>query len=269
MNARDTYIQKVFETALYFRDMFEEKNDGKTTAIGLLKPIKSIQNKVLRKFVLHDLYKSQNLSLGDAAIQLAMWHPDGANLLPFNIDDIKTDLIALCLEHERQPQFVTDKVELTRRSFLRAARYIHRIHKEGAPAHSRIVELFIAEAFVPHGKGSDGPGHREHAVPCVYLRDECLRRFGNGAKVEEIADFLQRHVVIVEISKEQQKHLDGSKKNQHLGLKDKMPEGWEPDRDCIFQRLHDAKISFTPPNGLNSCENHGCNLLHTSDRCSS
>ncbi len=265
MNSRDTYIQQVFETALYFRDMHEEDNDGQTTAIELLKPIKSIQNKVVRSFLLHGLYKKHNFSLGDAAVQFAMWHPGGADLLPFRIDDIKMELLALCLEHERHLQFKMEKETLARRSFMRAARYIHRIHKEGAPAHSRVVELFVPDAFVPHGMGSDGPGHREHVVPCVYLRDECLRRYEIGVGVEEIADFLQRHVVIVEISKMQQKHLDGSIRSGHLGLKNKMPKGWAPDRDCIFQRLHEAKIGFTPPNGICSCDVHKCQQAHGND----
>lgn len=265
MDAIDTYIQQVFETALYFRDMHEENNDGQTTAIQLLKPIKSIQNKVVRKFLLHDLYKSQNSSLREAAVQFARWHPDDADLLPFKIDDIQAKLETLCLEHQRPTQLIRDKETLTRRSFLRAARYMHRIHEEGAPAHSRVVELFVPETFVPQGEGCDGPEHREHVVPCVYLRDECLRRYKNGAIVEAIADFLQRHVVVIKISKEQQKHLDGSMRNGHLGLKNKMPEGWEPDRDCIFQRLHEAKISFTPPKGFNSCDIHGCQLDHASN----
>ena len=191
MNARDTYIQQVFETALYFRDMHEENNDGKTTAIELLKPIKSIQNKVVRSFVLHDLYKRQKLSLSEVVVQFAMWHPDGVDLLPFQIDGIKMELLARCLEHERPWQLDIHRETLVRRSFLRAARYIRRICKEGAPAHSRVVELFIPEDFVPHGNGSDGPGHREHVVPCVYLREECVQRYEKGASVEEIADFLQ------------------------------------------------------------------------------
>jgi hypothetical protein len=258
MDERNSYIHQVFETALYFRDMYEESNDGQTTAIELLKPVKSIRNTDVRKFVLHDLYRNQKLSLTEAALQFARWTPDDSKQPPFNVEDIKTDLIDLCQKYERDTVALTDENAIKRRSFLRAARYLERIAKEKAPAHSRVVELFIPEAFVPRGFGNDGGGHREHVVPCVLLRDECIVRYKNGAELTQVADFLQRHVVIIEITKDQQKHLDGSKEKGGRGLKNKMPKNWEFGSGCIFARLHDAEINFVPPPGFSIC-NH-CSL---------
>lgn len=255
MNERE-YIRRVFETALFFRDMHEEGNDGQTTAIGLLKPIVAVNNKAVRQFVLHDLYKKQGLSLTEATLKLAAWQPVVNEGIPLNFKTIMEELEILCLAHEREMRDLSDlnneivKKEVIQRSFLRAARYIQSIDKENAPAHSRVVELFIPEDFVPRGHGKDGPGHREHVVPCVYLRDECRDRFRKGAQLEEIVQFLQRCVVIVEITKEQQQRLDGG-----CGLKNSMPEDWQPDTGCIFERLHVAEIEFIPPKGFSTC-NH-------------
>ena len=41
MNKKELFIQQIIETVLYFREMYEENNDGKTSAIELLKPVKS------------------------------------------------------------------------------------------------------------------------------------------------------------------------------------------------------------------------------------
>lgn len=254
MDEREKYIRRVFETALFFRDMHEEGNDGQTTAIELLKPIASVSNVAVRKFVLHDLYLKQGLSLTKAAVQLARWCPDGKELPPFRIEDIERELCAICSEEDRPVQFVKNQEKvIVRRAFLRAARYIQRIRTEDAPAHSRVVERFIPDAFVPRGFGKGGTGHREHVIPCVFLRDECLVRFDDGAKLDQVADFLQGNVVIVDITKQQQKRLDRSPNNGGLGLKNTMPMGWQFDSDCIFQRLHCAKIEFDPPDGFTPC----------------
>lgn len=253
MNEREIYIRQVIETVLYFREMYEENNDGKTTAIGLLKPAKSITNTAVRKFVLHDLYHKQKLNFTEVAVQFARWQSHSAEHCSFNLEEVEQELRTRCIEHERDIQFITDKESQTQRSFIRAARYIERIHKENAPAHSRVVELFIPEAFVRRGFGKEGSGHREHVIPCVALRDESLARYENGASVEQVADFLRRHVVIVEITKRQQKLLDGSINTGGMGLKNSMPAGWQFDSGCIFQRLHDAKIAFDPPQELTTC----------------
>lgn len=256
MDEREKYARRVFETALFFLEMWEENNDGQTTAIQLLKPNSFVKNTSLRKFVLHDLYKKRGLNLTEAAVQLALWQPEGSAPPAFAFGEIELQLRSLCHSHEQVRQEITCEKAKKRRAFLRAARYIKRIDAEGAPAHSRVVEAFIPESFVPKGRGLKGQGHREHVVPCVCLRDESRSRFINkGATIEQVADFLERHVVIIEIHPEEQKDLDGSKQNGYKGLKNKMPDGWSFDKGCIFDRLHEANIAFAPPIGFAPC-NH-------------
>lgn len=271
MNEREAYIRQVFETTLYFRDMYEEDGGGHTGLIKLLKPMKTVSNTTVRKFVLHELFEKNLLTLSEAAKKFAIWVHDGGSTAPYRLSEIQSELTALCSEHERPICKITDERTIKRRSYLRLARYISLISKEQVPAHSRVFELFIPDKFVPLGAGMEGLEHREHVVPCLYLLEMCKERFVSGASVEDVADFLARHVVIVKISKRQQKHLDTSKKNGGLGLKNTMPEGWQPDRDCIFQRLHDAAISFTPPEGFNSCSTLGCQskrkMLDLSGHC--
>lgn len=252
MNERQKFIRRVFETALFFRDMYEEGNDGNTNAIKVLKPTPSVKNTAVRKFVLGELYIAQDLNLTDAAIRLAIWANDKEQT-QYDLEGIEVDLRALCLVHEREiRQIYGQTEEMIKRSFLRAARYIH---AEGASAHSRAVEIFVPDEFVPRGFGTKGPGHREHVVPCVYLREKCLDLFAEGATIEQVAQFLRRYVVIVDITKDEQGCLDRSIANGGMGLKNSMPPGWQLDTGCIFQRLHDANIAFEPPKGYSTC-NH-------------
>ena len=264
MDNRSIFVSQVFETALYFREMYEEGNSGMTTAIAWLKPVKSIKNTAVRKFVLDDVYKSRKLPFTEAVFELAKWHPVGGQPPEFEIHDIEVELRERCQAHEQQAKFIDDPEEKIKRSFLRAARHMQRISLNEATAHSRIVELFVPEVFVPKG-GSAGAGHREHVIPCAALREESIARIKNGATLEQISGFLRRNVVIVEISKEQQKKLDGSERNGGVGLKDKMPNGWQFDQHCIFARLHKAKITFVPPNGFPNCATNNCSWAHGSN----
>lgn len=265
MNERETFIRQVFETVLFFREMHEEGEGGSTGAIQLLKPVKSVGNVAVRQFVLHDLFEEQQLTLTKAAEKFAMWKPGCEKSTLFDIEDIRPELHALCVEHERPITKVTNKEEIKRRCYLRAARYIKLNWAGQVPSHSRIVELFIPENIVPHGQGLAGQEHREHVVPCVYLLIKCRELFQKGADINDVAEFLRRHVAIVNISKEQQRCLDGSQKKGGLGGRDKMPDGWQPDQDCIFQRLHDARIDFNPPQEFGPCITRGCKFSHGHD----
>ncbi|OYW40434.1 MAG: hypothetical protein B7Z35_01205 [Hydrogenophilales bacterium 12-61-10] len=250
MNERQKFTRRVFETALFFRDMYEEGNDGNTNAIKILKPTPSVENTAVRKFVLGELYEAQKLNLTDAAIQLAIWANEQEQM-QYDLERIEADLRALCLVHERNIQKINGQTEqVIQRSFLRAARYIE---MEGTFSHSRAVEIFVPDEFVPRGLGKNGPGHREHVVPCVYLREKCLDLFAGDATVEQVAQFLRRYVVIVDITKDEQGCLDRSIANGGKGLKNSMPPDWKLDTGCIFQRLHDANIAFEPPKEFPNC----------------
>jgi hypothetical protein len=235
--------------------MLEESNDGQTTAIDLLKPRKDVTNVEIRKYVLYELLKNRGLSLTETALHLAEWVPEGKSPSPYPLSSIEEDLRSLCLDHERPHRILTEdqRSEIPHRAFMRAARYLRRIHTEGAPADSRVVELFIHDSFVPHGKGKNGSGHREHVVPCAYLRDKSVAMYRDGASIADVSAFLKDHVVIIEITPYEKDLLDNGEKLGGIGLKDRMPDGWDFSTGCIFDRLHLAKIEFDPPPGYSAC----------------
>lgn len=257
MNAREIYIHAVVEIALFFRQIHEENHGGgHSGAIKLLSPWK-INAASLRRFVLDELYVKEKLSLTEVVQILAASPLDG---MPpeYVIDDIRDELVALCREHERplQPVNKDDRDELLNRMFFRLSRQIHRIHSGELGAHSRMIELFVSEDLVPRGRGKDGPGHREHVVPCAFLRDASLRKFSEGASIDDIAVWIRPYIVIVDITKTQQRHLDASINKGGCGLKITMPVGWSFHTGCIFDRLHVADIEFDPPEGMPMCDHH-------------
>lgn len=84
------------------------------------------------------------------------------------------------------------------------------------------------------------PTHTEHIVPCKVLVEESFRllKEGNHSN-QEVAKLLKRHWKIVTISKDEALKLDSS-----LGLKSKMPYGWDFETGDTFERLKQAKISL-------------------------
>lgn len=249
MEERDKYARRVFETALYFREMHEENQGGDTRAIRLLNPFNT-RSVALRKFVLDELYKGQRLTLTEATVKLASW---GGSAGRPALAEIESKLLALASEHEREFRKVASRDELIERAFLRLSRYIRRIRTEGASGHTRVFEFFIPGDFVPTGLGNKGPGHREHVVPCKFLLEASLDRFDKGASDEEVAHFIRRFLVIIEIQVDERDVLDRSRRQGGLGLKETMPEGWCFDKGCLFDRLHVAGIEFRPPTGISPC----------------
>ena len=65
--------------------------------------------------------------------------------------------------------------------------------------------------------------------------------FADGATVEDVAKFIERHLKIVRISRPERKYLDGS---AGMNLKEKMPSGWAFNRDSIYARLDAAGIEY-------------------------
>ncbi len=250
---RQKYVRSVFETALFFRDMFEEKQGGHTGAIKLLKPLSDISNKDTREFVLVDCYRNRDLNLTKTCLAFAARLAGTGKAPDFDAEVVDAELRSLCIGHEREIREVIDREDHIERSFLRAARYLQRIQADGAQAHSRVLELFVSAEFVPVGRGKKGPGHREHVVPCVYLAEAALDLFVKGRTVDYVARWLRPYLVIVEISKPEQQYLDGAIRKGGLGLKNKMPDGWQFDTGCIFQRLHDAGIAFDHPSNVAIC----------------
>ena len=114
MNKKELFIQQIIETVLYFREMYEENNDGKTSAIELLKPVKTITNVAVRKFVLYELLRKQKLSFTEVAVQFAKWSFQCESFDSFDIEDVALEIRSICLEHEREIQ-ITPTIKLLNR----------------------------------------------------------------------------------------------------------------------------------------------------------
>lgn len=246
MDERRNYITRIVETALFFRDMHEEGQDGDTRAIALLKPFK-VTNTAIRKYVLGELYGRCGLTLTQAAQQLAAWeHADPR----WPAEDVADEVAELCAQHERplaSKGEIECEVERTGRAFVRLARYLRRMMTDDTSQHSRVFEWFIPMAMVPQGHGRSGQDYPEHVVPCIFLRDAAFDLYKRGKTIEQVVGFLRRNLVVVWISSNEANQLDRSVQSGGFGLKTKMPDGWTFEDGCIFERLHAAGIEFYPP----------------------
>jgi hypothetical protein len=251
MDARALYIDKVRETALFFFELLEEGQDGHTQAIAVLKP-GAVGNVVMRDKVLGEFYRARKLSLTDAALALHHWLAQQGKGLG-NAPGIEAAVSTACAPYERPVGTVVDLTEKQARAFRRLARYYRLIytHRLAISNHSRVVEYFVPEAWVPRGTsiaratGSVDGTHPEHVVPCAYIREACLTRYAEDWTEDDVAQMIQRWLVLVDITTDEAARLD----NGADALKYVMPPGWDPIAGCIFQRLHQMKIDFTAPSG--------------------
>lgn len=130
--------------------------------------------------------------------------------------------------------------ELRERAFLRAAVVLHGHWEEGTGAHTRLFETLIPDGYVFVGSAADGANWREHVVPCAVIRDQCFLLLDQGKSTQEVADFIEAHLKIVMITREQRQRLDFE-----LGHKTSMPEGWLPGD--IMARLRAAGVELPSP----------------------
>lgn len=236
---------KIFETARFFWEVWEEGGQGDTRAIALLNPAK-VSSSALRDLVLGRFYRQEGLSLGQAAHALARWlgqHEAGQD----RGADLMAEMDSLCANANRPFQPVTGDEAIIARSFVRLVRYLELTRRWGLGAHSRCFEAFLASAHVPVGHGHDGGNYPEHVVPCAYLRNRCLALLEDGYLIEDVARAIRPFLAIVMITDEQRKRLDFSPAAGGLGLKDVMPQGWTFETGNIYARLHAANIAFEPP----------------------
>ncbi|MBN3761158.1 DNA translocase FtsK [Burkholderia sp. Ac-20365] len=252
---RAALVRRIFETARFFLEMWEEGSAGDTRAIAFHNPT-TMSNTAVRKLVLGDFYKQRGLSLYEAATALARrleQNDDGA-LFDEAID---ADLAILCGTAARSFQSVSDRESIVQRSFVRLVRYLQQTRLAGEGAHSRCFEYFIAAAHVPRGYGKNGGTHPEHVVPCAFLRDRCIARLAEGASVEDVAKEIRPFLAIVMITETEWSKLDTSRASGGLGLKDIMTENWAFETGDLFARLHEAGIPFDPP-PVSSQPTSGC-----------
>ncbi len=101
-----------------------------------------------------------------------------------------------------------------------------------AYVHSRIFDTLIHDPLITVGTSRSGGGHREHVVPCAYIRDLAFDMFWNGASQGDVERTVARLLRIAHIHPEEAKRLDRTS-----GLKTTMPPNWNPTTDSILARL--------------------------------
>lgn len=135
-------------------------------------------------------------------------------------------------------EFTLEQVK--ERRMLRLAQIIRDHWEEKNGMDTRFFEVpMIHDSYVMKGQSVKGGGYREHVVPRVLLRDECMKMYDSGATVEIVQLMLNRYLWIVDITKEEASHLD----NNH-GLKTKIPDGWIFGKSDPLARLKFAGIEL-------------------------
>lgn len=129
--------------------------------------------------------------------------------------------------------------QLKTRCCERAAYVLKGNYEEDSGVHSRIFEVLIPDNYVITGESLAGKGYREHIVPCAFIRDECMKMYGDDAEIKDVAEAIEHHLKIILITKEEASFLDYEK-----GLKTSMPSGWVFNKSDVYARLHEANIKF-------------------------
>lgn len=145
--------------------------------------------------------------------------------------------------------------ELRQRAFLRAAWVLWHYWEEqqhdtkldgtrqDARVHSRLFDSLVPEIHITIGTSKKGGGHKEHLVPCVFLRDHAFVMFWEKKTVEDVAEMLEKFLRIAHINPEEARHLDHT-----LKLKKVMPEGWSFASGSVMERLNVGNIELVLTN---------------------
>lgn len=133
------------------------------------------------------------------------------------------------------------KAERQARTFLRVAKVMREVWEEKGSTDTRLLmEPLVPDELVQVGESLQGIDHKEHVVPRLVICQLCHQVFENGGSDLEAADIIARLLKIVRISKAEQRKLD-----LELGLKQTMPQGWDPRTGSPFARLLAAGIVFS------------------------
>jgi hypothetical protein len=249
MRDQELFARSLVLAVLFFKEFKEEKERGHTGAIRLLRPrhFPKVSGNQFRTYMLDEIFSDSNRSLIDAAITLATQHPSLGLAPPYAIAEIHGYLVELSGQYEWSRRsdvcLLTESCKLER-SFIRAVRFIQWKHQEDSASDSRL-DYFVFNQYLKVGYSNAGQDRIEHVVPCAYIRDKVRDCLTDGTPVEGIARFVRKHYAVVKISREEQIRLD-----DELNLKTKMPDGWDWETGCLFERLHAAKIKFNPPESL-------------------
>ena len=144
--------------------------------------------------------------------------------------------------------------QLRERSFQRVATVLHHFWEEqqhveprAARVHSRIFDTLVSDRHIYEGTSQNGSGHREHLVPCAYLRDLAFQMFWQGKNIADVAKMIGRLLRVASITREEARKIDFE-----LRLKIAMPAGWDPENGSVFARIEAGGVVLVK-NPLASC----------------
>ena len=86
--------------------------------------------------------------------------------------------------------------------------------------HTRLFDALIYDGYIIKGESIKGKGHREHIVPCILIRNKSYEMFNKGFLIEDVANMIEKNLIIIYITKDERKELDKIYKTT-------MPNGWE------------------------------------------
>ena len=140
------------------------------------------------------------------------------------------------------------RAELLERASLRVAMHIRGVWEERGSSDTRLLEgLFLPDDLTVVGRSrglaADDIGRREHVVPRLRVIRECIALIKADRPDAEIADFIARHVKIVQVTREECARLDRARGKG--GSKQDTPADWMVG-DNIYLRLHREGILWEP-----------------------
>lgn len=128
------------------------------------------------------------------------------------------------------------------RAFLRVAYCMqHMWEEDGNSTTNLLNNWLIPDDYVLMGESLNGNECREHVIPRLVICNKCHEMFASGHDFISVSAFIQKHLMIVRISKKERDLLD---LNANLGLRTKMPDGWTFENGDPFARLRLANIKL-------------------------
>lgn len=129
--------------------------------------------------------------------------------------------------------------ELAWRAFSRVARILYEQWEEFRGGDTRLFDWLVSDAYTCVGRSVNGSEYREHLVPRALIRDICIELYDEGASIEYVAGVIRKLLKVAWISREEANYIDAE-----LGLRTRMPDGWEYTSGDYMARLRAGKVSL-------------------------
>ena len=105
----------------------------------------------------------------------------------------------------------------------------------------------INDGLVLWGRSVNGGTYREHVVPRVFIRNECMKMYDARADVQEVKERLLQYLWIVHIT-------DAEAARLNLKYKVSMPESWIFGESDPFARFTAVGIELEPNQELKAID---------------